>query len=198
MPLCNTTRSNLRVRMQYLPLAEEMTGLFLRLHESLARGSLTSVEQDLLAKAATGWPVEHVCETLLPSCMRAVRKIDGGGNRFARNQGRWSDAPAIPFADSLAIVEDDILLPLLNDLERRVVAEPKRYRKLAKSLTTEVVNQMVSVADGVLCVRSEVGVEVAHFGCDCYRYLFLFEVQLCVRVFFEAPFIAPFPTLGVI
>ena len=139
--------------MQYLPLAEEMTGLFLRLHEGVARGSFSSVEEDLLTKAATGWPVEHVCKTLLPSCMRAVREMDKSGNPSARTRGRWSDAPAIPFADSLAIVEDDILLPLLNDLERRVRAEPKRYRKLAKSLTTEVESQMVSISGGVVLSR---------------------------------------------
>ena len=122
-----------------------MTGLFLRLHEGSARGHFDSFEDELLSRAATGWAVENACKTLLPSCMRAIRKIDARRRpRSALSQRRlWSDTPSIRFIDSLVIVEDDIILPLLNDLESRVKAEPKRYLRLARSLTSEVEEQMV-------------------------------------------------------
>ena len=129
---------------KYLPLAEALSSLFLRLHEGLALGDFDSAKEELLAKASIGWPVENACSSLLPSCMRAVREMDvGHARRVARTPQRWSDTSAIRFADSLAIVENDIVLPLLNDLERRVLADPKRYRKLAKRLTTEVEKHMV-------------------------------------------------------
>lgn len=54
----------------------------------------------------------------MPSCLEAVQALDR--TPFTEKNHRWGQTPAITKAQVVSLVEEDILLPLLTDLERRV------------------------------------------------------------------------------
>lgn len=121
-----------------LKAVKEVSFIILGLRESVAiDNNAPSAEVFLQSLVQTNKKGAEACYHALPSCLQAVRALDrkkGGKSSSARNK-RWGVEPAVRVTDVVALVEHDILVPLLTDLKRRVAAGTTKPGMLKRLLT---------------------------------------------------------------
>ena len=115
--------------------------LLLRLRERLAIGAIDSAEAELVADGASKDALHDpnnivknaaaMCLHLLPSCVAAVKSFDR--DRPDKRQ-RWALAPSIPLATVVAMIEEDVFIPLLTQLQTQAENKGKNKRKLTRRL----------------------------------------------------------------